>query len=319
MRQKILAKLYELRGAYISGNDLAKALGVSRVAVWKHIEALKQEGYDITGISGKGYSLKDEGSIIIPPEVMRNMPDSNLFKQILFYPTVNSTNETAKTLVADKKGEEGIVIVARKQTAGKGRLGRRWESGVGGLWFSLILRPRLPLRELPLLSLVFAVAVAKALDQFLVTPSQIKWPNDVLVKGKKIGGILLEGSGQVDNVENVIVGIGININQESWADDIGKIATSLKQETKEEVSNNVILPVVLSSLESYYNLFINEGFAAIREEFKEKCLHLGQSVSVQQMNQAVTGINTDIDIQGSMLLKVNDDIIHVTTGDVKII
>lgn len=320
MRQKILTKLYELKGAPVSGNDLAAELGISRVAVWKHIEALKQEGYDITGISGQGYSLHDWACVIWPDEIMNNL-DSRLVKEILFYPTLDSTNELAKELLADKKAKEGLVIVAGKQTAGKGRLGRIWESPAGGLWFSIILSPKLPLHELPLLSLVFAVAVASALDEFLNTRCGIKWPNDIFVNDKKIGGILLEVSGQVDNIDSVIAGIGININisRDIWSNDTRDIAISLLEVTNQIIPNNIILPVVLSHLEKYYTLFINNGFIDIREEFKNRCVHLNRKVTVKQVNKGLTGINTDIDDQGNMVLKVGKDIIRITTGDVKII
>lgn len=320
MRQKILTKLYELKGAPVSGNDLAAELGISRVAVWKHIEALKQEGYDITGISGQGYNLNDWPSLIWPDEIMNNL-NSRLIKEILFYPTLDSTNELAKELLADKKAKEGLVIVAGKQTAGKGRLGRIWESPAGGLWFSIILSPKLPLHELPLLSLVFAVAIAAALDEISNSKCGIKWPNDIFINDKKVAGILLEVSGQVDNIDSVIAGIGININisQDIWSNDTRHIATSLLEETNQIIPNNIILPVVLSYLEKYYNLFISNGFVEIREDFKNRCVHLNKKVSVKQVNKLVTGINTDIDSQGNMVLKVDNDIIRVTTGDVKII
>ncbi|NLB89010.1 MAG: biotin--[acetyl-CoA-carboxylase] ligase [Syntrophomonadaceae bacterium] len=320
MRQRILAKLYELKGTPVSGNDLAEELGISRVAVWKHIDALKQEGYDITGVSGKGYSLNDWTSVIWPDEIIKNL-NSGLVKQILFYPTLNSTNELAKELLANKKAKEGLVIVAGRQTSGKGRLGRVWESPAGGLWFSIILSPKLPLHELPLLSLVLAVAVASALDEFLDTTCGIKWPNDVFINDKKIAGILLEVSGQVDNIDSVIAGIGININisPDIWSSATKNIATSLFEVTSRPIPNNIILPVVLSHIEKYYNLFITNGFAPIREVFKERCVHLNKKVSVKQVNKLVTGINTDIDNQGNMVVKVGNDIVCITTGDVKII
>lgn len=320
MRERILAKLYELKGSPVSGNDLAEELGISRVAVWKHIEALKQEGYDITGVSGKGYSLNDWTSVIWPEEIL-NKSKSGLFNQIIFYPTLNSTNELAKELVTQKKAKEGLVIVAGKQTSGKGRLGRIWESPAGGLWFSIVLSPKLPIHELPLLSLVLAVGVASALDEFINTGCGIKWPNDVFINGKKVAGILLEVSGQVDNIDNVIVGIGININvsPETWSHDTKDIATSLLEVTNRQIPNNLVLPVVLAYIEKYYRLFITNGFAPIREEFKSRCVHLHKEVSVKQVNRVVTGINTDIDSQGNMVLKVGEDILCITTGDVKII
>lgn len=319
MRVTILSKLYELQGGYISGTDLAEELGVSRVAVWKHIDALKQEGYDITGVSGKGYTLNNWQNIILPAEVKQKLVNSHFVKEVMFYPTLNSTNELAKEL-ARNNTEKGLVVVAGKQTAGKGRLGRRWESPPGGLWFSIILKPKLALHELSLLSLVFAVAVAKALDNFLPTPTSLKWPNDVFINEKKLAGILLEVSGQIDNIDHVIVGIGINVNilPENIPIDKENV-TSLLAETNRELVNSHILAVILSYIEDYYHLFLQTGFAKIRQEFKEKCFHLGKNISINQPKHTITGLNIDIDEQGSLVLEVGQDVVYITTGDVKII
>ncbi len=302
----------------MSGKRMADELAISGVAIWKHIEALRQEGYDINGVAGRGYRLNNWQNVIIPSEVMQGLGKAELIRQIMYCPVVDSTNELAKELAASN--EEGLVIVAGQQRAGKGRLGRKWDSPLGGIWFSIILKPRLPLSKLALLSLVFALALGKALDKFTEKPSQLKWPNDVFIADKKVAGILLEVSGQPDRVDNLIAGFGINVNisSDAWVIEDEKI-TSLLIENHRVMENSHILTEVLSYIEEYYYLFLQEGFEQIRQEFKAKCLHLGQDVSIQQFKATITGRCMDIDEQGSMILKVDDEIMRITTGDVKII
>ncbi|HBQ26962.1 MAG TPA: biotin--[acetyl-CoA-carboxylase] ligase [Syntrophomonas sp.] len=319
MRQRILKELIENRDGFISGSQLAERLGISRVAIWKHIEALKEEGYDITGISGRGYQLKDSG-IIIPDEIMAGLPQQLIGSQIYYYPRLDSTNEALKRSIKDYP-LEGTVYVAGKQEGGKGRRGKKWESPPGGLWFSFLLRPTLPLPQTALLSLVFAVSLAKSLDVFLRPLCQIKWPNDIYCQGKKIAGILLEMSGEIDNADYLIAGIGINVNVRTndLPAAIDANSTSLLEVSGREIDANEVLLTVLKDLDSYYREFLNNGFSDIRLEFKSRCLHLGKVIETTRRQQIIRGLNTDIDEMGNLMVQCKDDLVRISTGDVKVL
>ncbi len=319
MRQKILKELIENRDSFISGSQLAESLGISRVAVWKHIETLKEEGYDITGVSGRGYQLKNSG-IIIPQEIKTRLPQQLIGHQIYYYPRLDSTNEALKRSIKDYP-PEGTLYVAGKQETGKGRRGRKWESPPGGLWFSFLLHPTLPLPQTALLSLVFAVSLTKSLDVFAGLPCQIKWPNDIYCQGKKIAGILLEMSGEIDNADNLIVGIGINVNVRTsdLPADIGFNSTSLLEVCGREIAADNVLITVLKDLDSYYQEFLNHGFSSIRLEFKSRCLHLGKAIETTRGSDIIRGINTDIDDMGNLIVQCQDNLVRISTGDVKVL
>jgi BirA family biotin operon repressor/biotin-[acetyl-CoA-carboxylase] ligase len=319
MRQKILKELVQNRDSFISGSQLAESLGISRVAVWKHIEALKKEGYDITGVSGRGYQLKDNG-IIIPEEIKAGLSQQLIGSQVYYYPYLDSTNEALKRSIKDHP-LEGTVYVAGKQAEGKGRRGRKWESPPGGLWFSFLLRPTLPLSQTALLSLVFAVSLVKSMDVFSGSPCQIKWPNDVFCQGKKIAGILLEMSGEIDNADYLIVGIGINVNVRTndLPPAIGAISTSLLETSGWEMDANEVLLTVLKDLDRYYREFLKNGFSDIRLEFKSRCLHLGNAIETTRGQDIIRGINTDIDEMGNLMVQCQDNVVRISTGDVKVL
>ncbi len=319
MRQKILKELVENRDSFISGSQLAESLGISRVAIWKHIEYLKKEGYDITGVSGRGYQLNNSG-IIIPDEIMASLPQQLIGKQIYYYPRLDSTNEALKRSINDHP-PQGTVYVAGKQEAGKGRRGRKWESPPGGLWFSFLLHPTLPLPQTALLSLVFAVSLVKSLNVFSGSSCHIKWPNDIYCQGKKIAGILLEMSGEIDNADYLVVGIGINVNVRTsdLPVAIGANSTSLLEVHGRKIAADEVLITVLKDLNSYYQEFLKSGFSSIRLEFKSRCLHLGKVVETTRGSDIIRGINTDIDEMGNLIVKCQDNLVRISTGDVKVL
>jgi len=320
-RESVLAELAAHQGEYISGQDLAEGLNISRVAVWKHIEALKEQGYDIRAVSGRGYQLAVRGGLIEAQVVQAALAGAQIGKRIIYLPRVDSTNEALKRLRLEENLEEGTLLAAGTQERGKGRMGRRWESPPGGLWFSVILQPRVPLEHIALLSLVFALAVNQTLDQYLPVPAAIKWPNDVYAGGKKLVGILLETSGEMDAPEYLIVGIGINTN--IGAEDIPPamrpLCTSVLEQGGVLVSHNELLAGVLQSLDQYYRRFLEEGFSNILPEFKAKCFHLGQQVEIQQGTRKISGTNIDINERGHLLVDTGEDIVEITTGDVHLL
>ncbi|MEN6326575.1 MAG: biotin--[acetyl-CoA-carboxylase] ligase [Syntrophomonas sp.] len=320
MRRQIFRELCRHPDQYVSGRQMAELLGISRVAVWKHIEALKAEGYDIQGVSGRGYKIEELHNIIIPGEVEKNLSTRIIGRELFVYKEVDSTNQEARRLLRENRAGEGAVVVARRQTAARGRRGRSWESPVGGLWFSLISRPGLALAETALLSLVFAVAVSRALEKILDQPVQLKWPNDIYINGKKAVGILLEMSGELDKAEYLITGIGINVNLglSSLGSAAGN-ATSLQEENGSPLEMSRVLIEVLNALDKYYFAFLEQGFTDILKEFKARCWHLGQYIKIEANQRVLQGRNIDIDESGSLLLDTGDKIERLTTGDVAVI
>ncbi|MDD2619746.1 MAG: biotin--[acetyl-CoA-carboxylase] ligase [Syntrophomonadaceae bacterium] len=321
MRRQILKELCMHQGQFVSGKQLAEHSGISRVAVWKHIEALKAEGYYIQGVSGRGYRIEDLPNILIPEIIEKNLSTRIIGRKLQLFIEVDSTNQVARNLLRDNRAGEGAVIIARQQTGGRGRRGRSWESPVGGLWFSLISRPGLALPETALLSLVFAVAVSRALEKFVVSPVQIKWPNDVFINRKKVAGILLEMSGELEQAEYLISGIGINVNQNmiGLGSNKLKMATSLQIESGQQQDLNSVLAEVLNRLEQYYLCFLDNGFPSILAEFKDRCWHLGQNIKVEANNRVWQGRNIDIDESGSLLIDTGQKIERLTTGDIAVL
>jgi BirA family biotin operon repressor/biotin-[acetyl-CoA-carboxylase] ligase len=300
---------------------LAVELGISRVAVWKHIEALKKEGMEIEAVSGKGYHLINACDLVIPDDLHRILNNHFIGKILRYYPETDSTNEMAKRLCKQEDIPDGTVVLAGRQTGGKGRLGRQWQSPRGGLWFSVVLHPELPLSQVALLSLVCAVAVCRALKNWTDSRAMIKWPNDIFINGKKAAGILLEVSGEVDHIDYVVAGIGINVNIDTalFPDTMKDIATSLLELNRRYIDHTEVLAQVLASMESYYRQFIEEGFYNILAEFKADCLHLGKMVKVFRGSREIEGINTDVDESGSLIINTGTELEKITTGDVVLI
>lgn len=316
MPTTILTKLYNAQGNDVIDKILAEELGLSEAVLHGHIEALRQEGYDITGEINRGFSLNNWQTLIIPDEVRSKLPEYSLFQEIIYYPILDSTSVLAKEL-ASGGAPRGTVIIAGKQRAGKGRMGRKWESPPGGLWFSIILRPDLPLHKLPFLSLAFAVSIAEGIEEHTGETCQVKWPNDVILRDKKVAGILLEVNSSSEDKQEVILGIGVNLNQEDFGE-LNYKATSIKRALNQETLSNDILPILLSNLEKNYNLFLNEGFEPIRRKFKAKCNHLGKGVNINRQDKLIAGINIDIDSQGSLVIAAEGQEIRLTTGEVNI-
>ncbi|MGS0746741.1 biotin--[acetyl-CoA-carboxylase] ligase [Syntrophomonas erecta subsp. sporosyntropha] len=321
MRQLILQKLVEHPGKAVSGEALAHLTGLSRVAIWKHVEALKQAGYNITGIRGQGYILRDWQNVIDSDRIQMLLNTRNLGDRIYHVNETKSTNTTARQMILEQQVPEGTVIIAARQTGGRGRQGRKWHSPVGGLWFSVVLFPRLELQRAALLSLVMAVAVARGLEKWTENSCQIKWPNDIFINGHKVGGILLELSGELDGLHSLIVGVGINVNNSvnNFSSDLRNIGTSLVDETGSTLDLNEVIVSVIESMEKYYDSFLKGDDNLIMDEFRELCLHLGKEISIDLGGRRVKGVNTGIDINGSLLVDDGMTEHSITTGDVHLI
>ena len=317
MKNEILRLLKKQSSGYLSGEEISSLLGVSRTAVWKHIKTLKAEGYIIDSQTKNGYRLIQVPDCLYPAEVREYLSTRVLGRELFYLPSVSSTNREAREK-AEIGALDGAVVLAETQTAGRGRLGREWYSPTQtGLWMSVILRPKIVPADAPKLTLTAAVAVAEAVMTETGLNPGIKWPNDILLNRKKVCGILTEMKADMDRVHYVIVGIGLNISQENYPEDIRDIATSLTLEAEKKFNRAKIAGAVLNSLEKYYFKLINDGFGAIRSEWKRHSVNLGHKVSVNTLGEVIKGIAEDIDENGLLVVKeIGGSIKKITAGDV---
>ena len=276
--QGLAAVLQVLRGAAdpISGEYLAAQLGLSRAAVWKRVHRLTALGYVIEGSPRRGYRLLAVPDKLLPEEVLQGLKARLFTGPVHYFETLNSTNDLAKELAA-QGAPEGTVVVAEAQTRGRGRLGREWNSPPGvGLYVSLVLRPMLPPMELPQITLTTAVAVVRAVRRVTGLAPGIKWPNDLLLNGKKLGGILTEMETESDRIRHVVVGLGLNVNNPAFPPEVAATATSLTLAVGRSFSRVLLLQAWLEEFEELYGRFLNQGFPEILEEWKSAAGDVGE-------------------------------------------
>ncbi len=319
-KEALLKYLKESAGEWTSGESLASALAISRTAIWKQIKALQEEGYCIASSTKRGYLLQGAPDRLLPTEI-RDGLETRVFgrERIDYFTETDSTNVRARAL-AHGGASEGTIVVAESQTQGRGRRGRSWFSPPGcGIYISIILRPQVQPHEAPQLTLMAAVAMAETLLKTADLPFTIKWPNDILVNGKKISGILTEMSLEMDRVDYVVVGVGLNVNTEAdaVAEDIRDIATSLRILTGQSFSRVAILRDFLKRMEHYYELFEKRQFAVIRDRWKELSGIIGRYVKIENLDHAYEGEVVDIDQDGFLVLRLTTgELQRIVAGDV---
>lgn len=304
MKEKILDLLRKKNNGYVSGEEISVKLNVSRMAVSKTVKKLKEEGYDISAVTHKGYRLVSRPDKPFGHEIKIGLGTRSLGrKDIFYYESVGSTNDEAYS-VAEKGAPEGTVVISESQTRGKGRMGRKWESPTGGgVYMSVVLRPDVPIDQVPTITLVAALSVVNAIKKVSGITAGIKWPNDIMYNDKKLCGILTEIKAQPDKVDFLIVGIGINVN--SKIKDLPDVATSIKEGTGKAVDRVLLVKSILSELENDYEIFQKKGFGALRDECKKFSLVLNKSVKITVHHKVTTGTAVDIDEKGALI--VEDD------------
>ncbi|MBS7007088.1 biotin--[acetyl-CoA-carboxylase] ligase [Anaerostipes sp.] len=280
MKEKILRELKQQDG-YLSGQELCQKFGVSRTAVWKHIKALREEGYVIDSVSNKGYKLVQCPDVLCAEDIQSSLSTCWLGRTVKVMRTVDSTNLEARRL-AEQGAAHGTLVTAEEQTSGRGRRGRSWISVPGqGVWMSFVLRPDIELENSSMLTLVAALAVEKGIKDAAGIDGSIKWPNDVLINGEKVCGILTELSAQMDELNYIVVGIGINANIDHFPEEVRDKATSLLAEAGEPVDRTRLLCQVLKHFEQDYEIFRKtEDFSALMDEYNSFLAHYGQEIKV---------------------------------------
>lgn len=306
---------------YVSGEVLADKLSISRVAVWKQIQKLKNTGYKITSDQNLGYCLVYRPDLLLPQEIQRGLSTSYIGKEIYYFSELKSTNIIAKekALHGAERINEGTLIIAERQSAGKGRLGREWFSPSGGIWLSIILYPQLSPSYISRITLMTAVAVVKAIKVCTQIKSQIKWPNDILINEKKVCGILTEMSAELDIINWVVVGIGINvnINHREFPENIQENTISLKETSRKEISRVKLAQTFLQEFEKYYEILKGREFSSILKERKLYSHTLGKKIKVDIGEKIITGEAMDINESGALILKKEDgELIEIISGTI---
>lgn len=303
----VLLALLKTRGeAWVSGQFLAERTGMTRSAVWKQVEALRGEGYGIEAVTRRGYRLLTVPDRLLPYEIRDGLGTRILGRQEIRYAeTMASTNQTAKELAA-RGAPEGTLVAADGQSRGRGRLDRRWFSPPhGGLYVSLILRPTLPPSQVHQLVLLAATAVAEALHGATGLRVGVKWPNDLMIGGRKLGGLLAEAATQMDAVEYAVLGLGLNVNlpRERFPEELRPAATSLLAETGRVVSRTALLRRILESLEASYQALRRDGLSPLRARWESLMGLEGAQVSIRTTAGSYTGQVAGVDADGFLLLR----------------
>lgn len=323
IKDDIIKALLTANGEAVSGQQLADRLGVSRTAIWKQMQGLQEEGYVFETVKKKGYILKETPEMLTVGEIMTYLKSKRFGQSIYIYDVVESTQVNAHEL-ARQGVPDGTVVIAEDQTAGKGRMARQWQSKKGkGIWMTVIVRPDVPPHMASQFTLVAAVAVIHAMKEMFrhFTP-EIKWPNDILINGKKCTGILTEMQAEADRVQALLIGIGLNVNHDTqdFPEEIQPIATSLAMEEGEFINRAELIANVLYYLETYTDQYVREGFSQLKEMWEEASCTIGQCVKVTTLREEFTGIATGINKDGVLQVKVdNGEVRPIYSGDIEIV
>ncbi|MCW8795572.1 MAG: biotin--[acetyl-CoA-carboxylase] ligase [Chlorobium sp.] len=323
MNQQTADILQRLRASesFLSGGELCRDFGMTRSAVWKHISRLREAGYSIEAVSGRGYRLHSSPDIPVSEEVSPRLTTTRFGRNFLFHEEVDSTNMQAKIL-ARQGASEGSVLVADCQTGGRGRMGREWVSPPGSnLYFSLVLRPPVPPTRLSQIPLLAAAAIHRALVGSVDgVSSAIKWPNDILIDGRKVCGILCEMETEPDMTHFVIVGIGVNVNLREIPGEIEGIATSLFLESGTEYSRPDILSSILNSFETIYDTWLEgDDLEAVLPYLERYAWLKDREVKVEQYKSTLEGRVRGLSRTGELLLESQDGSMHaISSGEARL-
>jgi len=312
---KLISTLKDSHSTYISGESLANLLGMSRSAVWKRIQNLRAAGYRIDSIPHLGYQYHSSPDLLLAEEIHYHYKPNHLGTTIISFDTVDSTNRIAMEWGA-KGVPEGHVAVAEKQTRGKGRLGRTWCSPKHlGIYASVLLRPRLSTQEVAKITLLAAVAVTDTLHQSTNIEGKIRWPNDILVHNNKLCGILTEMHAEADQLQYVVLGIGLNIN--GSVSDLPKNAVSLRSLTNRRWDRNIFMAQLLKNLETRYQQLLQGHWTGISKDWSKASMMHNRNISINTLDQRIRGKAVGIDSEGALLVRTRDGQKHrFLSGDV---
>ncbi len=318
-KNKILNLLRSARSGFLSGEELARKIGISRTMVWKHIKSLERDGFVIEAVPSQGYRITSVPDILRERDIKQGLKTKKMGRELVLLPKVDSTNILAMEL-ASKGSPEGTVVVAETQSGGKGRLGRTWISPKGNLYLSVILRPMIPVYKAPLITMMGAVAVASAIRTVCQVAAVIKWPNDILISGKKVSGLLTEMSAEQDQIRHIVLGIGVNVNMapETLPPEVSVFSTSLAAEAGDRINRTLLLQEHLRSLERWYQVFLANS-PEVLQEWQKLNMTVGSQIRVVGVGETLEGLAQGIDEDGRLIIRLDDGSIRfVSAGDVSL-
>ena len=318
MKAAILKILRET-GDYVSGQEICEKLGVSRTAVWKVIRQLQEEGYQVDAARSRGYRIIDGPDVMTAEEVESLLDTEWAGKPVVYYPETDSTNIRIRHL-GDEGAPHGTLAVADRQTAGRGRRGRTWESPGGScIYMSILLRPDLAPEKAPMLTLVMACGVAEGIMDCADVKVQIKWPNDIIVSGKKLAGILTEMSTQVDYINHVTVGVGINVNVQNFPEEI-QTATSLLSEIGTQTKRAPVIAAVMKHFEENYKIFMQtEDMSGLMKKYSSLLVNQGREVLILEKDAEYKAYAEGINQKGELVVRREDGTVeNICAGEVSV-
>jgi len=313
----VLGFLAEAGDEFVSGEAISDKLGLTRAAVWKHVESLRSQGYRIDAVPARGYRLTAIPDRLTPLELRPLLNTHDLGQVLHHFEVISSTNDHARELAEEGAGH-GEVVIADSQTGGRGRRGRPWASPPGrNAYFSVVLRPELPPARAPELTLLASVAICDALRQANV-PAAIKWPNDLLVGERKIAGILTELASEPERVHWAVVGIGVNVNAtaDDFPPELREVATSILLERGTPAPRALFVAACLTALEGWLDRHAEDGFEPVRLAWRERSATLGREITVHAEGREVVGRAVDVDEVGALLVQTDERIERILSGDV---
>ncbi|HHY73194.1 MAG TPA: biotin--[acetyl-CoA-carboxylase] ligase [Bacillus bacterium] len=321
IRKQLLTLFAEHDGEFLSGQMISEKLGCSRTAVWKHIEDLRKDGFELEAVQRKGYRIIKTPDKISGNEIQLGLQTKFIGREVHYKESVTSTQKIAHKL-AYEGVPEGTIVVAEEQITGRGRLDRSWFSPkYAGIWVSVILRPTIPPQQAPQLTLLAAVGVVRGIEAATGLQCGIKWPNDILINGKKVVGILTELQAETDRINAVIIGIGINVNQEPqhYPEDLKDKATSLAIESGKKLNRAEILQAIVKEIEDLYCDYIEHGFQVVQLLWESYAVSIGKQIIARTLTETIVGKALGITSDGVLLLEdANKQIHHIYSADIEI-
>ena len=322
MKDKILKRFLLASGDPISGQHLAEELGISRTAVWKHLQSLQEEGYTFDTVKKKGYLLTSKPDRVDAASIASFLSTERFGQTVHYLEECATTQAIAHELVRKGAGD-GTVVIAETQTDGKGRMSRPWESTKGkGIWMTVIIKPDVLPHQAPQFTLVAAVSIVNAIKSLYsnFTP-MIKWPNDLLINGRKCTGILTEMIAEIDRVQALLIGIGINVNQrpEDFPEMLQSIATSLSIEEQKQLNRAELVGTILNYLEKYSDLYVTEGFGPIKQLWEEASGTIGKQIKATTLTEVIEGKAIGITESGVLEIQLEDgEIRSIYSADIEL-